>query len=57
VTWSTVLQKTIALALYSGGLQHEGEEIVCAYPLKNEKVLARIVSPMFVDPNGERMRA
>lgn len=57
VTWSTVLQKTIALALYSGGLRHEGEEIVCAYPLRNERVRARIVSPMFVDPNGERMRA
>jgi heterotetrameric sarcosine oxidase alpha subunit len=57
VTWSTVLQKTIALALYSGGLQHEGEEIVCAYPLRNEQVRARIVSPMFIDPSGERMRA
>jgi heterotetrameric sarcosine oxidase alpha subunit len=55
VTWSTVLNKTIALALYSGGLQHEGQEIVCAYPLRNEQVRARIVSPMFVDPNGERL--
>src|SRR5581483_9923888 len=57
VTWSTVLQKTIALALYSGGLQHEGQEIVCAYPLRNEQVRARIVSPVFIDPTGERMRA
>lgn len=57
VTWSTVLQKTIALALYSGGLRQEGQEIVCAYPLRNELVRARIVSPVFVDPNGERMRA
>lgn len=56
VTWSTVLQKTIALGLYSGGLRHAGEEIICAYPLRNEQVRARIVSPMFVDPNGERMR-
>jgi methylglutamate dehydrogenase subunit C len=57
VTWSTVLQKTIALALYSGGLRHEGQEIVCAYPLRNEQVRARIVSPMFIDPSGERLRA
>ena len=57
VTWSTVLQKTIALALYSGGLRHEGQEIVCAYPLRNEQVRARIVSPVFIDPSGERMRA
>jgi methylglutamate dehydrogenase subunit C len=57
VTWSTVLQKTIALALYSGGLRHEGQEIVCACPLRNEQVRARIVSPVFIDPTGERMRA
>jgi sarcosine oxidase subunit alpha len=57
VTWSTVLQKTIALALYSGGLKHEGQEIICAYPLRNEQVRARIVSPVFIDPKGERMRA
>jgi methylglutamate dehydrogenase subunit C len=57
VTWSTVLQKTIALALYSGGLRHEGQEIVCAYPLRNARVRARIVSPVFIDPTGERMRA
>jgi sarcosine oxidase subunit alpha len=57
VMFSTVLKKTIALALYSGGLQHEGEEIVCAYPLKNEQVRARIVSPIFIDPSGERLRA
>jgi methylglutamate dehydrogenase subunit C len=57
VTWSTERQKTIALALYSGGLQHEGQEIVCAYPLRNEQVRARIVSPMFIDPSGERVRA
>ncbi len=57
VTWSTVLQKTIALALYSGGLQYEGQEILCAYPLRNEQVRARIVSPIFIDPSGERMRA
>jgi glycine cleavage system aminomethyltransferase T len=57
VTWSIVLQKTIALALYTGGLRHEGQEIVCAYPLRNEQVRARIVAPLFIDPTGERMRA
>lgn len=57
VMFSTVLEKTIALALYQGGLQHQGEEIVCAYPLLNEQVHARIVSPVFIDPSGERLRA
>jgi sarcosine oxidase subunit alpha len=50
-----VLNKTIALALYSGGLKHEGEEIICAYPLRDEQVRVRIVSPVFIDPSGERL--
>ncbi len=57
VTWSTELEKFIALGLYQGGLSHVGEEIVCAYPLKGEQVRARIVSPMFIDPKGERLHA
>jgi methylglutamate dehydrogenase subunit C len=57
VTWSTDLDKFVALALYEGGLKHEGDEIVCAYPLKGEQVKARIVAPIFIDPKGERLRA
>jgi len=29
---------------------------VCAFPLKGEKTRARIVSPVFLDPHGERLR-
>lgn len=57
VTYSTELKKTIALALYQGGLKHVGEEIICAFPLKNELTRARIVSPHFIDPEGERLNA
>jgi heterotetrameric sarcosine oxidase alpha subunit len=57
VTWSTELNKTIALGLYQGGLKHEGEEIICAFPLKNEKTRARIVSPHFIDREGARLHA
>jgi heterotetrameric sarcosine oxidase alpha subunit len=57
VTWSTELNKYIALALYEGGLHHEGEQIVCAYPLKKEQMTVRIVTPNFIDPRGERLRA
>jgi methylglutamate dehydrogenase subunit C len=56
VTWSTLLEKFIALGLYQGGLGHQGEEIICVFPLKNEQVRARIVSPVFIDPQGERLR-
>ncbi|MFI4889313.1 MAG: sarcosine oxidase subunit alpha family protein [Steroidobacterales bacterium] len=55
VTWSTELNRYIALGLYQGGLAHLNEEIVCAYPLKGEAVRARIVSPVFIDAAGERM--
>lgn len=57
VTWSTELNKFIALGLYQGGLKHEGEEIICAYPLKNEQVKAKIVSPHFIDREGVRLHA
>ena len=57
VTWSTELEKFIALGLYQGGLKHEGEEIICAFPLKNEQVRARIVSPHFIDKEGARLNA
>jgi len=57
VTWSTELQRFIALALYQGGLKHLGEEIICAFPLKEEQVKARIVSPVFIDSQGTRLHA
>jgi sarcosine oxidase subunit alpha len=57
VTWSTELNTFIALGLYKGGLKHEGEEIIAAYPLKNEQVRLKIVSPHFIDPEGTRLHA
>ncbi|MGB8692279.1 MAG: glycine cleavage T C-terminal barrel domain-containing protein, partial [Steroidobacteraceae bacterium] len=56
VTWSTERQQYIALGLYQGGLQHLGETVVCAYPLKGETVRARIAAPLFLDPEGVRLR-
>jgi methylglutamate dehydrogenase subunit C len=57
ITWSTELGKFIALGLYQGGLQHEGEEVIGAYPLKNELVRLKIVSPHFIDKEGMRLHA
>jgi len=56
VTWSTELDKYIALGLYQGGLKHVGETVSCAYPLKSENVRARLVSPLFIDKEGARLR-
>ena len=57
VTWSVELNKFIALGLYNGGLKHEGEEIVAAFPLKNEQARLKIVSPHFIDKDGSRLHA
>jgi methylglutamate dehydrogenase subunit C len=57
VTWSTELGKFIALGLYNGGLKHEGEDIIAAFPLKNEQVRLKIVSPHFIDKQGDRLNA
>jgi methylglutamate dehydrogenase subunit C len=57
VTWSTELQKFIGLGLYQGGLKHEGEEIIAAFPLKNEQVRLKLVSPHFIDKEGTRLHA
>ena len=57
VTWSTELNKFIALGLYKGGLKHEGEDIVAAFPLKNEQARLKIVSPHFIDKEGTRLHA
>ena len=57
VTWSTELNKFIALGLFDGGLKHEGEEIIAAFPLKNEQAKLKIVSPHFIDREGARLHA
>ncbi len=57
VTWSTELDKFIALGLYQGGLKHEGEEIIAAFPLKDEQVRLKLVSPHFIDRQGVRLHA
>ena len=57
VTWSTDLSMFIALGLYQGGLTHENEEVIAAFPLKDEQVRLRIVSPHFIDRQGTRLNA
>lgn len=57
VTFSPERDKVIALGFYSGGLKHVGKEAIAAYPLRGEIVRVRIVSPHFLDAEGERLRA
>lgn len=55
VTYSPTLGRYVGLGLFEGGLGCSGEEVVAAYPMKNETVRARIVSPVFLDPQGVRL--
>jgi heterotetrameric sarcosine oxidase alpha subunit len=55
VTYSPSLDNYVALGLFEGGQENEGSEVLCVYPMKNETVRARIASPHFLDPAGERL--
>ena len=56
--FSPTLGHPIALAMLSGGLAHKGETIHVTYPMDGSAaVAARVVDPVFVDPEGARLRA
>ncbi|MEH6496831.1 MAG: glycine cleavage T C-terminal barrel domain-containing protein, partial [Pseudomonas marincola] len=51
--YSATLGRSIALAVVRGGLGKTGESVYA--PLENTTVAAKIVSPVFYDPEGERL--
>ncbi|TPN30963.1 sarcosine oxidase subunit alpha family protein [Mesorhizobium sp. B2-3-3] len=55
VTFSPELGHYVGLALLAGDVAVEGSEVLAAYPMKAEIVRARVVSPVFLDPKGERL--
>jgi sarcosine oxidase subunit alpha len=55
--FSPTLGHPIALALLTGGLTHKGETIQVTFPLDGGVVAARVVDPVFVDPEGARLHA
>ena len=55
VTFSPELGRYVGLALLAGDVAAEGSEVTAVYPMKAETVRARIVSPVFLDPKGERL--
>jgi sarcosine oxidase subunit alpha len=51
--WSPTLERSIAMALIEGGLSKMGDTV--SFPLEGGKVVeAKIVSPVFLDAEGER---
>ncbi|WP_137391769.1 sarcosine oxidase subunit alpha family protein [Rhodoligotrophos defluvii] len=57
-TYSPQLKRYIALGLVAGGRDDQAPErmVDACYPLKGDVVPARVVSPHFFDPEGERLR-
>jgi sarcosine oxidase subunit alpha len=48
---------SIALALLSGGRSRHGQSVWAVSPLAALKTKVDVGPPVFVDPNGERLRA
>ena len=55
--WSPALEKSIALALLSGGRARHGEVLWASAPLSGESVQVVVGSPAFFDPEGKRVRS
>ena len=53
---SPTLGHPIALGFLLRGRSREGERMVAANPLEGQRTEVEIVSPHFIDPDGERMR-
>ncbi|MER9262748.1 sarcosine oxidase subunit alpha family protein [Mesorhizobium sp. M0619] len=55
VTYSPTLEAWVGLGLLARNAADEGSEIVATHPVKGETVRACIMSPVFLDPKGERL--
>jgi len=55
--FSPTLQSSIALGFIKRGQERLGEVVVATDPVRNRRVDVEIVSPHFIDPEGERLRA
>jgi sarcosine oxidase subunit alpha len=55
--WSPNLDAWIALALLADGRERHGETLWAASPLENARARVRIGAPVFIDPEGARLRA
>jgi methylglutamate dehydrogenase subunit C len=54
--WSPTLDCSIALALLRGGPERHGETIMVHDPVRSTRFEAHVCGPVFVDPEGARVR-
>jgi sarcosine oxidase subunit alpha len=57
VCYSPCLGHSIGLGFLSNGSERHGEIIRAVNPLQGRETLVEIVSPHFIDPEGERLHA
>ncbi|OIQ42014.1 MAG: sarcosine oxidase subunit alpha [Roseobacter sp. MedPE-SWde] len=55
--YSPILESAIGLGFVKSGFERMGEQLRLVNPLEEQDVLVEIVSPHFVDPKGEKLRA
>ena len=56
VCWSPVLKQTIGMGLLKNGAARMGERVRAFDPLRKRDTLVEICSPVFIDPEGARLR-
>jgi glycine cleavage system aminomethyltransferase T len=56
VAYSPILGHSIGLGFIKGGHQRKGEVVRSVDPLRDNEIEVEIVSPHFIDPEGERLR-
>ena len=54
--WSPHLEAPIALAFLKGGARRQGETLRAVNLLSGQDTEVAVVSPHFIDPEGERLR-
>jgi len=54
--WSPILDHSIALALLARGPERHGERIIVHDPVRGADVEAEVCNPVFIDPEGVRVR-
>lgn len=55
--YSPILESSIGLGFVKSGFERMGEQLRLVNPLEGQEILVEIVSPHFVDPEGEKLRA
>jgi sarcosine oxidase subunit alpha len=54
--YSPTIESYIALGFLKDGINRYGDEIKVCNPLLNKEVLVEVCNPVFIDPNGDKLR-